>query len=70
MGISWLIVGGESGPQARPFDLAWARSIREQCAAARVPFFMKQDAGLRPGMYAHLPEDLRVRQYPQGGEDA
>jgi protein gp37 len=40
--IDWVIVGGESGPRARPFDLAWARSARDQCAAAGVPFFLKQ----------------------------
>ena len=41
-GIHWVIVGGESGPHARPFDLAWARSIRDQCRAAEVAFFAKQ----------------------------
>lgn len=41
-GISWVIVGGESGPGARPFNLAWARSIVAQCAEARVPVFVKQ----------------------------
>lgn len=41
-GIGWVIVGGESGPKARPFDLAWARSIRDQCKAAGVPVFVKQ----------------------------
>jgi protein gp37 len=46
-GIDWLIVGGESGPGARPFDLAWARSARDQCAAAGTAFFMKQ-AGAKP----------------------
>ncbi len=40
--IDWVIVGGESGPRARPMDPAWARSLREQCVAARVPFFFKQ----------------------------
>lgn len=40
--IGWVIVGGESGQGARPFDLAWARSIRDQCKAAGVPFFLKQ----------------------------
>lgn len=40
--VDWVIVGGESGPGARPFDLAWARSIRDQCAAAAVPCFVKQ----------------------------
>lgn len=38
----WVIVGGESGPGARPFDLAWARSIRDQCASAGVACFVKQ----------------------------
>lgn len=41
-GLSWVIVGGESGPRARPFDVDWARSIIRQCAAARVPCFVKQ----------------------------
>lgn len=41
-GIGWVIVGGESGPGARPFDLAWARSAIMQCTAANVPCFVKQ----------------------------
>ncbi len=45
--ISWVIVGGESGPGARPFDLAWAESLSEQCRAAGVPYFFKQ-AGAVP----------------------
>jgi len=40
--LNWIICGGESGSQARPFNLAWAESLREQCKAAGVPFFMKQ----------------------------
>jgi protein gp37 len=40
--IHWVIVGGESGPQARPMDPAWARDVRDQCQAAEVPFFFKQ----------------------------
>jgi protein gp37 len=39
--IDWVIVGGESGPEARPMHQKWVRSIRNQCAAARVPFFFK-----------------------------
>ena len=46
-GIDWVIVGGESGGGARPFDLAWARSIVAQCKAAEVPVFLKQ-LGARP----------------------
>jgi len=45
--IHWCIVGGESGPKARPFDLAWARLIRDDCKAAGVAFFFKQ-VGARP----------------------
>jgi protein gp37 len=79
-GVSWVIVGGESGPGARPFDLAWARSIRDQCKAAGVPFFMKQigaraiDGALgslvvstkhpKGGDPSEWPEDLRVQEFP------
>ena len=55
----WIIVGGESGPGKRPMDLAWARSIRDQCAAAGVAFFGKQNDKVTP-----LPDDLLVRQWP------
>ena len=41
-GIHWVIAGGESGPRARPMQPEWARSIRDQCLAAGVPFFFKQ----------------------------
>jgi protein gp37 len=41
-GIHWVIVGGESGPNARPMHPDWARSLRDQCRAAGVPFFFKQ----------------------------
>lgn len=41
-GLDWIIVGGESGPGARPMHPDWARSIRDQCQAAGVPFFFKQ----------------------------
>lgn len=41
-GIDWVIVGGESGSNARPMHPSWVRSIRDQCQAAKVPFFFKQ----------------------------
>jgi len=41
-GIDWVIVGGESGPNARPMHPDWARSLRDQCQAAGVPFLFKQ----------------------------
>jgi protein gp37 len=46
-GINWVIVGGESGPGARPMAKAWVISIRDQCKAAGVPFFFKQWGGVR-----------------------
>jgi protein gp37 len=45
--LDWVIVGVESGSRARPFDLAWARSLRDQCASAGTAFFMKQ-CGSKP----------------------
>jgi len=49
-GISWVIVGGESGPGARPMKEDWVLSIREQCKAAGVAFFFKQWGGVRKKM--------------------
>ena len=47
-GLHWLIAGGESGPRARPMHAAWVRDLRDQCAAAGVPFFFKQWGGRTP----------------------
>jgi protein gp37 len=46
-GISWIIVGGESGPGAREMKIDWVRSIRQQCLVSDVPFFFKQWGGVR-----------------------
>lgn len=45
-GIDWVIVGGESGPGARPMKASWVRNIRAQCRKADVPFFFKQWGGV------------------------
>jgi protein gp37 len=47
--ISWVIIGGESGPKYRPMDLAWARRLVDDCAAAAVAVWFKQAGGLYPG---------------------
>ena len=85
-GIDWVIVGGESGPKARPCNVEWVRSIVRQCADAGVPCFVKQmgsalatltgamtvneDGEVVPdkkgGDMKNWPEDLRVRQFPEG----
>ena len=46
-GIHWVIVGGESGPQARPMRKEWVKDILRQCRSAKVPFFFKQWGGIR-----------------------
>ena len=46
-GIDWVIVGGESGPGARPMSPSWVDDIRRQCKSARVPFFFKQWGGVQ-----------------------
>lgn len=45
-GIDWVIVGGESGPKARPMDSEWVSDIQRQCVSANVPFFFKQWGGV------------------------
>ncbi|HJX37052.1 MAG TPA: DUF5131 family protein, partial [Anaerolineae bacterium] len=44
--IDWVIVGGESGPNARPMKKAWVIDIKEQCESAGIPFFFKQWGGV------------------------
>jgi protein gp37 len=53
-GIHWLVVGGESGPNWRPMDLAWVRALRDKSRAAGTAFYFKQTNGLYPGKEARL----------------
>ena len=59
----WIVCGAESGPNRRPFDVAWAEDLYEQCKAANVPFWGKQDSGLRPGVPL-LIHGLEVKEWP------
>ena len=68
-GISWVIVGGESGPGARPMDAAWVRSVHAQCQKADVAFFFKQWGGVRKSeagrsldgqIYSEFPEREQI----------
>lgn len=70
IGIDWAIVGGESGPGARPVEESWILSIRDQCQQAKVPFFFKQWGGvnkkktgreLEGALYNEMP-DARSRR--------
>ena len=63
-GIDWVIVGGESGPGARPMDPAWVIDIRDQCRAAGVPFFFKQWGGVRKKQAGRLLEGRTWDEMP------
>ena len=64
-GISWVIVGGESGPRARPMCEDWALEIRDQCRAFKVAFFFKQWGGVRPKSGGRLLRGREWNEYPQ-----
>lgn len=64
-GINWAIVGGESGPKARPMDEAWVLEIRDQCRKSKVAFFFKQWGGLRPKSGGRLLRKREWNQYPR-----
>lgn len=62
--LDWVIVGGESGPNARPMHPDWARDMRDQCKAAGVAFFMKQMSGARKQDRKDIPDELQIREFP------
>jgi protein gp37 len=64
-GIDWVIVGGESGPKARPMERAWVRSIRDQCRAAGVAFFFKQWGGIRPKTGGRKLDGREWNEFPK-----
>lgn len=66
-GIQWVIVGGESGPRARPMQLAWARSVRDQCVEQKVPFFFKQWGGYRPKSGGRELDGKEWSEFPELG---
>ena len=65
-GIHWVIVGGESGRNARPCNVECIRSVVRQCGEVNVPCFVKQDSGRMPGMQGRIPNDLWVKEWPHG----
>jgi protein gp37 len=64
-GIDWVIVGGESGPGARPVDPAWVRDIRDQCERAAVPFFFKQWGGVQKKRTGRMLEGRTWDEMPE-----
>jgi len=65
-GIDWVIVGGESGPGARPMDPIWVTHIRDQCRRDRVPFFFKQWGGRNKKRTGRVLEGRVWSQMPRG----
>jgi protein gp37 len=62
--IDWVIVGGESGPGARPMNINWVTSIRDQCIDAGVPFFFKQWGGVWKKRYGRILEGRTWDEMP------
>lgn len=63
--IHWAIVGGESGPGARPMEIKWVRNIRDACVAAKVPFFFKQWGGSRKWETGSTLDRRKWKQFPR-----
>jgi protein gp37 len=64
-GINWVIVGGESGPGARPMDVSWVRNIRTQCRRAGVAFFFKQWGGVRKSETGRMLDGQTHDEFPE-----
>lgn len=78
-GLDWVIIGGESGPGARPMSSRWARTLIQECRTANVSVFVKQlgsvlgrelGAGPKGGDWNAWPEDLRIREFPVAANEA
>lgn len=64
-GIHWVIVGGESGPRARPMDADWVRTIRSACQKGDVPFFFKQWGGVNKARTGRELDDRTWDEMPR-----
>ena len=62
--IDWVIVGGESGPRARPMNEEWALEVRDQCVQADIPFFFKQWGGHTPKTKGRVLDGKEWNQFP------
>ena len=64
-GIDWVIVGGESGKNARPMETSWIKPIKNGCRNRGIPFFMKQMSGNTKALREAIPDDLLIREFPE-----
>ncbi len=69
-GIHWVIVGGESGPGARPMEKQWVKSIFRQCRDAKVPFFFKQWGGIRKDLTGRILHGRTYDDMPAVSQDS
>jgi protein gp37 len=68
--LQWLIVGGESGPGARPMEADWVRTLRDQANAVGCYFFFKQWGGERKHLHGRLLDDRTWDHLPEWVQDA
>jgi len=64
--LEWVIVGSETGPNARPAEIGWVERIVEDCRGSRVPCFVKQVGSVPGPEIGKLPNNVRVREWPDG----
>jgi protein gp37 len=65
--LEWVIVGGESGPRRRPMALDWLVSVVEQCQAAHIATWVKQDTAFKDGQQGRIPDHIwHIKQLPLG----
>lgn len=69
-GIDWVIVGGESGPGARPMEPDWAREVRDRCLEAGIPFFFKQWGGVRRTAAGRILDGRTWDEFPVEENDS
>ncbi|MEO7298930.1 MAG: phage Gp37/Gp68 family protein [Verrucomicrobiota bacterium] len=67
-GINWVIVGGESGPGARPIEIEWIRTVRAQCRSAKVAFFFKQWGGVHKSETGRTLDGRTYDEFPKRWE--
>lgn len=64
-GIDWVIVGGESGPGARPLEPEWVTSIQQQCMEKAIPFFFKQWGGVQKSRFGRELNGRTYSEFPK-----
>lgn len=69
-GIHWVIVGGESGPGARPIEASWVRAVHAECKAHEIPFFFKQWGGVRKRETGRQLDGRTYDEFPETPRNA